>query len=74
MNGEAVKNKINAAFDKLKALLEERRKFMIGIVNKDLKKKKDVSGKWKDLLKLANKSLNTYNLKTKKNWKALLKI
>jgi len=43
MNGEAVKNKINAAFDKLKALMEERRKFMIGIVNKDLKKKKDYS-------------------------------
>ena len=45
MNGEAVKNTINAAFDKLKVLLEERRKFMIGIVNKDLKKKKDVSEK-----------------------------
>ena len=43
MNGEGLKNKINAAFDKLKAVMEERRKFMIGIVNKDLKKKKDVS-------------------------------
>jgi len=43
MNGEGLKNKINAAFDKLKAVMEERRKFMIGIVNKDLKKKKDYS-------------------------------